>query len=47
MPPFKEPMSQGLQKTAEECVEACPTGALSFFASGGQGEKSEAGKLGR
>ncbi|MFC2141135.1 hypothetical protein ACFLQP_02440, partial [Acidobacteriota bacterium] len=35
--PFKEPMSQGLKKTAKECIEACPTGALSFFASGGQG----------
>jgi len=35
--PFKEPLSQGLKKTAKECIEACPTGALSFFASGGQG----------
>jgi ferredoxin len=35
--PFNEPLSQALQKTAKECVEACPTGALSFFASGGQG----------
>jgi ferredoxin len=35
--PFKEPLSQGLRKIAKECIEACPTGALSFFASGGQG----------
>jgi ferredoxin len=35
--PFKEPLSQGLKKTAKECIEACPTGAISFFASGGQG----------
>jgi ferredoxin len=35
--PFKEPLSQGLKKTAKKCIEACPTGALSFFASGGQG----------
>ena len=35
--PFKEPLSQALQKTAKECIEACPTGALSPFASGSQG----------
>ena len=34
--PFNEPLSQALQKTAKECIEACPTGALSFVASGGQ-----------
>ncbi|MCK4765705.1 MAG: (2Fe-2S)-binding protein [Candidatus Aminicenantes bacterium] len=28
--PFKEPLSRGLQKTAWECVAACPTGALAF-----------------
>jgi ferredoxin len=28
--PFKEPLSQGLEKTAKDCIEACPTGALSF-----------------
>ncbi|MHB1456472.1 MAG: 2Fe-2S iron-sulfur cluster-binding protein [Armatimonadota bacterium] len=26
--PFDEPLSKSLQKTAHECVEACPTGAL-------------------
>jgi ferredoxin len=35
--PFKEPLNQALQKSAKECIKACPTGALSFFASGGQG----------
>jgi NADPH-dependent glutamate synthase beta subunit-like oxidoreductase len=29
--PFKEPLSQALQKTAKECIEACPTGALSYL----------------
>jgi len=29
--PFKEPLSQGLKKTAKECIEACPTGALSYL----------------
>jgi NADPH-dependent glutamate synthase beta subunit-like oxidoreductase len=36
-PPFNEPMSRALQKTAKECIDACPTGALSHVASGGQG----------
>jgi ferredoxin len=27
--PFKEPLSQALEKTARECIETCPTGALS------------------
>ncbi|NIN86994.1 MAG: NAD(P)-binding protein [Candidatus Aminicenantes bacterium] len=29
--PFKEPLSQGLKKTAEECIKACPTGAMSYI----------------
>jgi ferredoxin len=29
--PFNEPLSQGLKKTAKECIEACPTGALSYL----------------
>jgi Fe-S-cluster-containing dehydrogenase component len=28
--PFDEALENGLKKTARECVEACPTGALSF-----------------
>jgi NADH dehydrogenase/NADH:ubiquinone oxidoreductase subunit G len=28
--PFNEQLSAGLEKTAEKCVLACPTGALSF-----------------
>jgi hypothetical protein len=28
--PFSSPLSAGLTHTAEECVESCPTGALSF-----------------
>jgi ferredoxin len=27
--PFGEPLSRALEKTAEECIDACPTGALS------------------
>jgi ferredoxin len=30
--PFRESMKDALYKTARECVEACPTGALSFKA---------------
>ena len=29
--PFHEPLQRGLQKAARECVEACPTAALSWF----------------
>ena len=29
--PFKEPLSQSLEKTAKECIEACPTGAMSYI----------------
>ncbi|MFC1569903.1 hypothetical protein ACFL4L_06675, partial [bacterium] len=29
--PFDEPLSAGLELTAAACVEACPTGALSFM----------------
>jgi len=29
--PFHEPLQRGLQKTARECVEACPTAALSWL----------------
>lgn len=29
--PFREPLQRGLQKTARECVETCPTGALSWL----------------
>jgi ferredoxin len=29
--PFKEPLSQSLEKTAKECIDACPTGALSYI----------------
>jgi len=28
--PFSQPMSAGLTHSADECVESCPTGALSF-----------------
>ena len=28
--PFNQTLKEALTKTAEECVEACPTGALSF-----------------
>ena len=28
--PFEGTMSEGLSKVAAECVEACPTAALSF-----------------
>jgi NADH dehydrogenase/NADH:ubiquinone oxidoreductase subunit G len=28
--PFGESLSQGLEKTAGECIAACPTGALSW-----------------
>ena len=31
--PFNEPMSQGLTKMAKECVESCPTAALSWLDS--------------
>lgn len=30
-PPFSEPMHQALQKTAAQCIQSCPTGALSFL----------------
>jgi NADH dehydrogenase/NADH:ubiquinone oxidoreductase subunit G len=30
MVPFGQPMSSGLTHAADECVESCPTGALSF-----------------
>jgi ferredoxin len=29
--PFKEPLSQALEKTAAKCIEACPTGAMSYI----------------
>ena len=29
--PFNEPLSNGLKKTAAECVDACPTAALSWI----------------
>ncbi len=29
--PFNEPLSEGLKKVADECVEACPTAALSWL----------------
>ncbi len=32
--PFDEPLAAGLEKTAAECVRACPTGALSFRQEG-------------
>ena len=28
--PFNEALSEGLRKAAEECVQSCPTGALSL-----------------
>ena len=28
--PFNESLKNGLQKTAKECVDACPTGALTW-----------------
>jgi NADH dehydrogenase/NADH:ubiquinone oxidoreductase subunit G len=28
--PFNQTLKEALTKTAAECVEACPTGALSF-----------------
>ncbi|MCP5105803.1 MAG: FAD-dependent oxidoreductase [bacterium] len=28
-PPFNEPLSEALKETAEKCIDACPTGALS------------------
>jgi NADH dehydrogenase/NADH:ubiquinone oxidoreductase subunit G len=27
--PFDEPLSKALQKVADRCIEACPTGAIS------------------
>ena len=29
-PPFGKPLSEGLRKTARQCAEACPTGALAL-----------------
>ena len=28
---FDDPLGEGLNKSAEECIEACPTGALSWI----------------
>lgn len=37
--PFDEPLSEALQKTASECVDACPTGALVMKAPVRGGER--------